>query len=71
MLNNESTIDRVIRLILGVALLSLVFVGPKTAWGWLGLVPLATATIGFCPLYRLLGINTCGLRKRAPQQHGA
>ena len=71
MLNNESTIDRVIRLILGVALLSLVFVGPKTAWGWLGLVPLATATIGFCPLYRLLGINTCGLRKRGPQQHGA
>lgn len=71
MLKNESTIDRIIRLIIGVALLSLVFVGPKTAWGWLGIVPLATAAIGFCPLYRLLGINTCTLRKRAPQQHGA
>jgi hypothetical protein len=71
MLTNESTIDRIIRLILGVALLSLVFVGPKTAWGWLGILPLATAAMGFCPLYRLLGVNTCDLRKRAPQQHRA
>ena len=71
MSRNESTIDRIIRLILGVALLSLVFVGPKTAWGWLGIVPLATAAIGFCPLYRLLGINTRELPKRAPQQDAA
>jgi hypothetical protein len=70
MLKNESTIDRIIRLIIGIALLSLVFVGPKTAWGWLGIVPLATAAIGFCPLYRVLGINTCQLRKRTAQQHG-
>ena len=70
MLKNESPIDRIIRLIIGIALLSLVFVGPKTAWGWLGIVPLATAAIGFCPLYRLLGINTCELRKRTAQQHG-
>ena len=71
MLKNESTIDRVIRLIIGVALLSLVFIGPKTAWGWLGIIPLATAAVGFCPLYRLLGIDTCQMRKRAAQQHGA
>lgn len=71
MLTNESTIDRTVRLIIGLALLSLVFVGPKTAWGWLGIVPLATAAVGFCPVYRLLGINTCQQRKRAPQQHGA
>jgi hypothetical protein len=70
MLKNESPIDRIIRLIIGIALLSLVFVGPKTAWGWLGIVPLATAAIGFCPLYRLLGINTCQLRKPTAQQHG-
>lgn len=62
MLKNESAIDRIIRLVIGIALLSLVFVGPKTAWGWLGIIPLATAAIGFCPLYRLVGINTCELR---------
>lgn len=71
MLKNESAIDRILRAILGVALLSLVFVGPKTAWGWLGVVPLATAVIGFCALYRVLGISTCRLRQREPQQHGA
>lgn len=62
MLKNESAIDRIIRLVIGIALLSLVFVGPKTPWGWLGIIPLATAAIGFCPLYRLVGINTCELR---------
>ena len=71
MLNNESTIDRLVRLIIGIALLSLVFVGPKTAWGWLGVVPLVTAAVGSCPLYRLLGVNTCELRNRAAQEHGA
>jgi hypothetical protein len=39
-----------------------VFVGPQTAWGWVGLVPLATGLVGFCPLYSILGINTCSLR---------
>jgi hypothetical protein len=59
---NEGTLDRALRIITGLVLLSLVFVGPQTAWGWIGLVPLATGLVGYCPLYRLLGINTCAFR---------
>ena len=55
---NVGSGDRVVRAILGALLLSLVFVGPQTAWGWLGLVPLATAIAGSCPLYTVLGIDT-------------
>jgi hypothetical protein len=57
-MQNAGTVDRVIRIALGIVLLALVFVGPQTAWGWIGLVPLLTALVGFCPLYRLLGIRT-------------
>lgn len=60
--NNEGKLDRALRVILGVALIALVFMGPQTAWGWVGLVPLVTGLVGFCPLYALLGINTCGIR---------
>ena len=56
---NEGWIDRGLRAILGLAVLSLVFVGPQTPWGYLGLIPLLTAGVGFCPLYSLLGISTC------------
>ncbi|MBN8892008.1 MAG: hypothetical protein BGP12_13220 [Rhodospirillales bacterium 70-18] len=56
---NIGTIDRVLRLVIGVVLIALVFVGPQTPWGWLGLIPLATAAFRFCPLYSLLGMNTC------------
>lgn len=56
---NEGAIDRVLRIIVGLAVISLVFVGPQTAWGWLGVVPLATGLIGWCPAYALLGIRTC------------
>ncbi|PWK59941.1 YgaP family membrane protein [Roseicyclus mahoneyensis] len=59
---NEGTIDRALRIIAGLVLISLVFIGPQTAWGWVGIVPLATGLVGFCPLYRLLGINTCALK---------
>jgi hypothetical protein len=61
MTRNEGTIDRAVRIIAGLVLLSLVFIGPQTPWGWIGLVPLATGLVGFCPLYRVLGINTCSL----------
>ncbi len=57
---NEGNIDRGLRVVLGVALLSLVFVGPQTLWGLVGLVPLLTGLVGMCPLYRLFGVNTCG-----------
>jgi hypothetical protein len=58
-MKNVGTIDRVLRIVVGLALISIVFVGPQTPWGWIGVVPLATALIGYCPLYSLLGIKTC------------
>jgi hypothetical protein len=60
---NEGTIDRALRVIVGLVLISLVFVGPKAVWGWIGLVPLLTGLIGSCPVYSLLGINTCPMKK--------
>ena len=59
MTRNIGGIDRVIRIAVGLGLLSLVVVGPQTWWGLLGLIPLATAVMGWCPPYALLGINTC------------
>jgi len=55
---NESGVDRLFRVVVGLAVLSLVFVGPKTLWGLVGLVPLLTGAVGFCPIYRLLGLAT-------------
>jgi hypothetical protein len=57
---NVGKTDRIIRIIVGLALLSLVFIGPQTLWGLIGIVPLATAFINFCPAYKLLGMNTLG-----------
>ena len=59
MSTNESTFDRIVRAVLGILLISVVFVGPKTAWGLLGFVPLLTGLVGFCPLYRFFGVSTC------------
>jgi hypothetical protein len=56
---NEGLADRLIRVAVGLFVLSLAFVGPQTPWGYLGLIPLITGIVGFCPLYRLVGINTC------------
>ena len=61
---NEGTIDRVLRVVVGHGILSLAFVGPQTPWGYVGLVPMATGLIGFCPLYAMLGINTCSVKAR-------
>lgn len=58
MTRNIGSLDRWFRTLLGIALLGLVFFGPKTAWGYLGLIPLATALVGYCPLYSLLGISS-------------
>ncbi len=52
-------IERIVRIVIGAAIVSLVFIGPQSPWGWLGLVPLATGLLGWCPPYALLGINTC------------
>lgn len=56
---NEGRIDRTLRVIAGLALIALVFVGPQTPWGWIGLVPLITGLVGWCPAYTLFGIRTC------------
>lgn len=66
---NVGSIDRILRALVGLAAISLVFVGPQTAWGWLGLVPLATAVVGWCPPYAMLGISTC--RAPAGKRSGA
>ena len=56
---NIGRIERVLRAVVGLGLIAITFVGPQTAWGYLGLVPLATAILGWCPTYALFGINTC------------
>ncbi|MFO0677019.1 MAG: DUF2892 domain-containing protein [Polyangiaceae bacterium] len=57
---NEGRWDRVVRVSLGLVLLAMVFVGPETRLGWIGIVPLVTGLVGFCPLYRMLGLRTNG-----------
>lgn len=61
---NEGKLDRTLRVIIGLGLLSLVFVGPQSLWGLIGLVPLATGLIGFCPLYKVFGFSTCPLSSK-------
>ena len=55
---NEGALDRVVRVIVGLGLISLAFVGPATPWGWVGLIPLLTGLVGFCPAYALFGVRT-------------
>jgi hypothetical protein len=69
-MTNEGTLDRAIRVVVGLVLLSLVFVGPATPWGLVGLVPLLTGVVGFCPLYRIVGIDTCGAAGRGAPKAG-
>ncbi|PIX82071.1 MAG: hypothetical protein COZ33_12645 [Nitrospirae bacterium CG_4_10_14_3_um_filter_70_108] len=57
--HNVGSLDRALRITAGLILLSLVFVGPRTPWGWIGLLPLATGIIRWCPAYLPLGIRTC------------
>ena len=56
---NVGSVDKIIRVVIGLVLIALVFVGPKTPWGWIGLVPLLTAALSWCPLYTMLGIRSC------------
>jgi len=59
---NVGGLDRLVRIVIGLGLLSLVFVGPRTPWGWLGILPLATGLVKFCPLYLPFRIATCKAR---------
>lgn len=56
---NVGGLDRIARIVLGVVLIALVFVGPKTPWGWVGVIPLVTGLFSTCPLYSLVGLSTC------------
>ncbi len=59
---NVGRADRLFRIVLGLGLIALMFIGPKTAWGAIGVIPLVTAFLRSCPLYSLLGISTCKAR---------
>ncbi len=59
MKSNVGGIDRILRVALGVVLITLAAKGTVGVWGWLGLVPLATGLLGWCPPYAWLGLNTC------------
>lgn len=58
MQKNVGSIDRLVRLVVGLVLVALVFVGPQTPWGWIGLILIATAGMRWCPLYKLCGCQT-------------
>lgn len=61
---NAGKIDRILRITVGLGLLSLVFIGPQKMWGFIGVVPLLTGLIGFCPLYKIFKWNTCSLSSK-------
>ncbi len=63
MKTNEGGIDRVVRVVAGFALLGMAVTGTIGPWGYIGIVPLLTGAFGYCPLYTLLGINTCPARR--------
>ena len=67
---NEGTTDRVVRVALGLLLLSQAFVGLHTAFGWIGVVPLATGAAGLCPLYSVFGWSTCPVKAPAGSTKG-
>ena len=63
MKSNVGGIDRVLRILAGLALLALMFTGTIGAWGWIGVVPIATGLFRFCPLYTVLGLSTCPVQR--------
>lgn len=60
---NVGTLDRVLRIVVGLALIALAATGTVGVWGYIGVVPLLTGLFRFCPAYTLLGMNTCGMKK--------
>lgn len=61
---NEGVLDRSLRVVGGLLLIGLAFAGTIGAWGYLGVIPLATGAVGMCPLYRMLGVNSCPATRR-------
>ena len=62
---NVGGIDRILRIAIGLVLIALAATGTVGWWGWLGIVPLATGAIGWCPPYALFGFSTCALKNKA------
>jgi hypothetical protein len=60
---NEGTIDRVLRVIVGLVLIGLTISGTVGVWGWIGVVPLLTGLVGICPAYAIFGLSTCPMKK--------
>jgi membrane protein implicated in regulation of membrane protease activity len=62
---NVGGIDRILRIVLGLVLIGLTLTGTIGLWGWLGVVPLATGALGWCPPYAMFGFNTCSMKNNA------
>ena len=60
---NEGTVDRALRVLAGLVLIGLAASGTVGMWGWIGVVPLATGLLGFCPAYTIFGLSTCPMKK--------
>jgi len=60
---NVGGIDRILRIVVGIVLIALTLMGTIGVWGWIGIVPLVTGLFKFCPLYSLIGMNTCPMKK--------
>ncbi|MBP9150332.1 MAG: DUF2892 domain-containing protein [Rhodoferax sp.] len=63
MKSNVGGIDRILRIVVGLVLIGLTLMGTLPVWGWIGVVPLATGLIGWCPPYAIFGWNTCSMKK--------
>lgn len=63
---NVGGIDRIVRAVVGLVLIGLTLAGQIGVWGWIGVLPLLTAVVSFCPAYPLLGISTCPTEKKEP-----
>jgi hypothetical protein len=63
MKTNEHMVDRALRVIVGLVLIGLTATGKVGVWGWIGVVPLVTGMVGFCPAYAIFGMSTCPMKK--------
>lgn len=63
MTQNVGGIDRTLRIVVGIALIAAAFTGAIGVWGYIGVVPLLTGLMGWCPPYAILGFNTCSVKK--------
>jgi len=64
MKQNVHKVERIVRVIIGISLVAMAFIGPANLWFLLGIIPLATGLLGWCPPYAIFGINTCDLGKK-------